>query len=159
MTNRDWIFGSGDYTCDVRVAGVLVRDGKILLQREKGGSDYALPGGHVQLGETTEAALLREYKEEIGADIRCEGMLWSEECFWEWQGKKAHSFTFYYRIALADDTALADCGAFVPHRDNAGVEAGWVPVSVLQDLIVYPDFLKKEISRLDGPMKHFVTRA
>lgn len=158
MTTPDWMFHSGEYTCDVRVAGVLVRDGKVLLQRDKGGSEYALPGGHVQAGETTEEALIREYREETGADIACRKMLWSEECFWEWQGRKTHNFTFYYLISLKDEAALADTGAFVPHRDNPGVEVGWVPVSDLEHKVVYPDFLPREICCPEGPMKHFITK-
>lgn len=41
-----------------------MRDGKILVQKDKGGSEYALPGGGVQIGETAEAALIREYKKK-----------------------------------------------------------------------------------------------
>ncbi len=45
---RDSLFRGEDYRCDLRVAGVLLKDGKILLQRDKNGAEYALPGGHVQ---------------------------------------------------------------------------------------------------------------
>ena len=41
-----------------------LRDGKILVQKDKGCSEYALPGGSVQIGETAEAALIREYKKK-----------------------------------------------------------------------------------------------
>ena len=159
MTTPDWIFHIGDYVCDVRAAGLLVRDGKVLLQRDKGGSEYALPGGHIRMGETTEEALIREYKEETGADILCERMLWTEECFWERQGRKAHNLTFYYLISLKDINALPDCGAFLPQKDNPEVVVGWMPVADIQNITLYPEFLKSEIGCLDGPVKHFVTRA
>lgn len=48
--NKDWIFTAEEYTCDLRVAAVLVKDNKILVQREKDGNEYALPGGHVKIG-------------------------------------------------------------------------------------------------------------
>ncbi len=66
----DILFKTADYIFDVRTVGVLVRDGKILIQRDQDGNEYALPGGHVKLGETTAEGLVREYKEETGADIR-----------------------------------------------------------------------------------------
>lgn len=62
---QDWIFDTDTCRCDLRSAGVLLQDGKVFLQRSAGGSEYALPGGHVRAGETTEHALLREWQEEM----------------------------------------------------------------------------------------------
>ena len=55
----------------IRVAGILVRDGKILLVRhEKNGKSYWLiPGGGVDFGETAGEALIREYREEVGLEV------------------------------------------------------------------------------------------
>lgn len=44
---KDWLFRDETTVCNVRVAGVLLRDGKLLVQRDKNGAEYALPGGHV----------------------------------------------------------------------------------------------------------------
>lgn len=44
-----------------RTAGVLIKNGKILLQRERNGDEYAVPGGHVKLGERSDDALKREF--------------------------------------------------------------------------------------------------
>lgn len=157
--DQDWIFHAGDYTCDLRVAGVLVKNGKILVQRDADGAEYALPGGHVRLGETLEAALLREYQEETGAAIRCVNMLWSEECFWEWKGRKAHNIAFYYLIELCEGADIPDLGEFVPHKDNSRVVIGWLPVEQLARVTIYPEFIKQEIHHLGEDMKHFVTYA
>jgi 8-oxo-dGTP diphosphatase len=56
----------------IRAAGILVHDGKILLVRhEKNGKSYWLvPGGGVDFGESAEEALVREYKEEVGLDVK-----------------------------------------------------------------------------------------
>ena len=94
MIDKDWLFSSSDYICDLRTVAVLVKDGKILVQREKDGNEYALPGGHVKIGETLEDGLIRETMEEMGVKIECKRMLWSEECFWEWNGKQAHNIEF-----------------------------------------------------------------
>jgi len=55
----------------IRVAGILVRDDKILLVRhEKNGKSYWLiPGGGVDFGETAGEALVREYREEVGLEV------------------------------------------------------------------------------------------
>lgn len=156
---QDWLFRGEGYICDLRVAGVLIRDGKILVQRDRDGSEYALPGGHVRVGETTEAALLREYREETGAEIRVERLLWTEECFWEWNGTQAHNISFYYRIELAEGVDIPDDGNFVPHKDNDAVVIGWMPLAQLSEVTVYPEFIHEAIKNLDAPLQHFVTRA
>lgn len=156
---RDWLFSSDAYICDVRTVGVLVRDGKFLVQREADGDAYALPGGHIKIGETLEDGLIREYMEETGANILCKRLLWSEECFWEWKGKRAHNIAFYYLIALADGSDIPDTGEFVAHKDNCNVVLGWMPVEEIKNITICPGFLKEEIFCLDGPIKHFVTKA
>lgn len=157
--NKEWLFKVDNNVCDLRTVGVLIRDGKILVQRDANGTEFALPGGHVKIGETLEDGLVREYKEETGADIICGKMLWSEECFWQWNGKKAHNIAFYYLIELCNDSDIPDTGEFVSHKDNCNVMLGWMPIEEIQKLTIYPEFLKQEIYHLDEPMKHFVTRA
>ena len=98
--SKDWLFLSDDYICDLRTVAVLVKDNKILVQRDRNGNEYALPGGHIKIGETLEDGLIRETMEEMGVRIECRQMLWSEECFWEWNGKQAHNIAFYYLIDL-----------------------------------------------------------
>ena len=55
----DILFKQDDFVFSYRVGGVLIRDGKILLQRPKG-DDYSIIGGHVAAMETTEETLKRE---------------------------------------------------------------------------------------------------
>ena len=156
---KDWIFRTDEYICDLRTAGVLVRNGKLLVQRERDGSEYALPGGHVKIGETTADGLIREYKEETGADIKVGKLLWTEECFWEWNGRKMHNISFYYQIELGDSNDIPDTECFVPHKDNTGVVLGWMPIEKLANLTLYPDFIKEQIHHLNTAPQHFVTKA
>ncbi|MBK6407188.1 MAG: (deoxy)nucleoside triphosphate pyrophosphohydrolase [Holophagales bacterium] len=55
------------------VAGALVRDGLLLLTRRPEGGPLAgfweLPGGKVEADETPEAALAREWREELGVEV------------------------------------------------------------------------------------------
>lgn len=156
---KDWLFHVGNNICNFRSVGVLVDGGKVLLQRDRDGNEYALPGGHVQIGETSEAALIREYKEETGADIVCRRLLWVEECFWQWGEKSTHTIAFYYWIALAAGSSISDVGEFVSQKDNCSVVLGWMPIAELKNLTVYPAFLPEKITDLNTSTEHLVTYA
>lgn len=156
---KDWLFRTDEYICDLRTVGVLVRCGKLLVQRDRHGSEYALPGGHVRIGETTAEGLVREFREETGADIQVGRLLWTEECFWSWNGTQAHNIAFYYLVELADGQLIPDTGDFVPHRDNEKVVIGWLPIDKLSDVTIYPEFIREQIHHLEDTPRHFVTRA
>jgi 8-oxo-dGTP diphosphatase len=53
------------------VNGLLLADGKVLLARRSSGRKaypglWSFPGGHVEVGENLEEALVREMREELG---------------------------------------------------------------------------------------------
>lgn len=65
---------------DPKVAAgcLILRDGKVLLVRraiEPGYGKWVFPGGHVDRGETPEAAALRETREECGAVATIDGLV------------------------------------------------------------------------------------
>jgi len=130
----------------------------MLVQRDKDGKEYALPGGHIKIVETAEESLIREFREETGADIICQRLLWTEECFWEWNGKKAHNISFYYLVDLCENSDIPDNGEFFPQKDNCNVLLGWLPIEKIGGVTIYPNFIKEEIDRLNETPKHFVRR-
>ena len=63
----------------VVVAGVAVEGGRVLLCRRKRGAlegmKWEFPGGKVEKGETPEAALVRELREELNVETRVTRLL------------------------------------------------------------------------------------
>lgn len=158
MIEKDWLFSSDEYICDLRTVGVLVKNNRVLVQRDKNGSEYALPGGHIKIGETLEAGLVREYKEETGVDIEVKRLLWSEECFWEWNGKLAHcnypcvKQTRRYRGSYSHHILQSNS------KMRCYVPIGWMDIEEIQNVTIYPEFIKTEIHNLNGEIKHFISK-
>ena len=49
--------------------------GRILLQRRKDSGNWSAPGGVMDIGETLEAATVREVREETGLEVELTGLL------------------------------------------------------------------------------------
>ncbi|MEW9552117.1 NUDIX domain-containing protein [Nonomuraea sp. NPDC050783] len=62
----------------VRVTGVVIEDGRVLLldQDTDSGRSWSLPGGKVEPGEPIGDALVREMREETGIDIQVGRLLY-----------------------------------------------------------------------------------
>ncbi len=135
-------------------AGVLIRNGKILVRRERGGEEYALPSGKIKLGETSKQALVREYAEETGVDISCGRLLWIEESLRRDGENNASALNFYYMVELSG-ADIPDTGEFVPQRENERVLYIWLPLENIDKVKIYPEFLSGELSDLAKYPKHF----
>lgn len=59
----------------VDVVILLPGDRVVLVERRNPPPGWAIPGGFVDVGETVEAAAVREAKEETGLDVRLEALL------------------------------------------------------------------------------------
>ena len=73
----DLLFKMEEGVFSYRVAGICVREDRVLLQTTTGEDrSFAFPGGYVAFGETNAQTLMREFKEEIGADISVGELKW-----------------------------------------------------------------------------------
>lgn len=162
MKKEDLLLKTNSGIFSYRIAGLLIRDGKVLIQRALGDTSYSFPGGHVSFGEISEESLIREYKEEMGADISIEKLLWIQENFWKWGKSDCHQLCLYYLIKLCDETQLPLEGTFTfqpqTETENYKLEFSWVELSKLKDLKFYPEFAKEKVLNLSEHIEHFIIR-
>ena len=90
-----------DYKLNVRSAGVIIHNGKILLHRNVNSGHYALIGGRVEIGESSTDTIKREIKEELGKDIKITGYI--IENFFEINGSKYHEIMFVHKIEFTNE--------------------------------------------------------
>ena len=139
-----------------RVSGLAVQPGHVLLHRSELDDFWSLPGGRVEMLETSAEALEREMQEEMGFRVQVKRLLWVVESFFAYQ--KLH-----HELGLC---FLMDLGPDFPHYDvNAtfnGVEEGlelffrWFPVEEVPTLPIYPTFLRRVLLDLPAHPEHVV---
>jgi ADP-ribose pyrophosphatase YjhB (NUDIX family) len=160
MESVDLLFKTEEFVFSYRLAGILVRDGKVLLQRTLNDPGYAFPGGHATFPETNEETLVREFKEEIEADIRVGDLKWVGEIFFPWMGKPCQQICLYYQIGLKDELQIPMEGSFIARESFDGrvfdLEFSWISIDEIDSILLYPPVAKELLHRLDGGVEHFV---
>ena len=83
-----------------RVCGLIERDGKYLFNKSSTSNVYHVPGGHVEIGEPSHKAVLREIKEEIKIDAKIEKLLCvNENIFIDGKKRLNHEIAYYFLLS------------------------------------------------------------
>lgn len=96
----------------IGVGGFIHKDGKILLIKrrfEPNKGRWSLPGGLMEIGEDPEGAARREVREELGIEVRVEGLFQvSNEVIRDDKGKVKYHFVLvdYLMTPLRDEITL-----------------------------------------------------
>ena len=74
---------------------MITQDEKVLILCVDDADYYHLPGGHVELSETSEHAVCREIQEETGLAITLDKLVVVQEQFYQKKNLDNHSVIFY----------------------------------------------------------------
>ncbi len=158
---KDILFKEEDFVFSYRVGGILIRNGRILLQKPKN-DDYAIIGGHVSRMETGAEALKREFWEELHARIAVDRLMAVGEVFFAWGNRPCHQIGLYYLVHLSEAGIPAEGtvrGYDEAGRERTDLEYRWVPLEELKAGIkVYPEELIPYLAARHEGIVHFVSR-
>ena len=123
---------SREYPSHPRVGvGAVILDGRRVLLVKRGGQPsagkWSLPGGLVDLGETTVQAITREVAEECGLSIRIAGLAGIVD-----RVVRDDAGRVRYHYVLVDYLAYPEAGTLVAGSDAA--DAQWVDVDAVERL-------------------------
>lgn len=126
-----------------RVAGVIIKDGKILLMRRvRDGQEYfVFPGGGVEENETIENAVVREIKEEFNLDIKIDKFLFEIEN----RGRQE----FYFLIK--EFFGIPEIGSEEKERMNENNQyyPVWKDLKEIKTLVnLYPEHARQVVEKL-----------
>jgi len=93
---------------EATVGALIVNDrGEVLLVRSyKWGEKYTVPGGHIELGERAEDAIVREVKEETGLDSVAEELLIVQQAIYAKDYHKHEHYIFMDYVCKAISTEV-----------------------------------------------------
>lgn len=142
-----------------RVAGLILHNGHLLVQRSANETYWALPGGRAEIGESSEQTIIREMQEEIDRTVRIERLLFTTELFFSFDDYRAHELGFYYLLTM--DIPLPFHKDDIIHRVVDGpteVEFRWMPATAtaFQTFDIRPAFLGSYMGKLPERVEHLI---
>ena len=133
----------------VGVGGVVLHDGHVLLVRRGKppvAGRWSIPGGMVELGETTAEAVVREIEEECGLRVRLGGLAGVLD-----RVTRDPDGQVRYHWVLVDYVAFPESGTLSAGSDAA--EAQWVHIDDVEKLDTTEgliDMIRRAVALTEG---------
>ena len=128
---------------------VFDENGKVLLGRRQDSNKWGFPGGAVEIGETPEMAVVREFKEETGLDVKVSGLIgiYTDSDMEYPNGDKAHSIGIVYAVEMIGGKLKCD--------DLETVELKYFGFDEMPELFCKQhEEIKRDLQRLQNEAKH-----
>jgi len=136
---------------NLRVGGIAIKDNCIMLNREISQKFWFIPGGRIECGEDSKAAIIREMKEEIKHDIEIVNLECMIENFFKTKDAKYHEIGIYYKI---DVNYLWEGSKYIKDG-NGELEYKWIKLEDVDSLKLYPEIIKDIILKKKSG-NHFI---
>src|SRR2546427_12063325 len=98
----------------------MIHDLSVLAQEAvdgRGDKSYALPGGHLESGESLSECTSREIYEESGLNVEAEKLVYVHENFYNLKGATTHEIGFYFLVDLNSVIPTPDAAGCIPSRE------------------------------------------
>lgn len=142
---------------NARVAGVCLHENHVLLHKAGDADFWALPGGRIEVLETSAAALAREMAEELQVQVAVGPLLWLVEGFFAFAGRRFHELGFYYEMTLpVESPRLGVQHAWHASDGDYPLFFQWHAITSLPHLRLYPAFLRTGLHQLPEATTHLV---
>jgi len=142
-----------------RVAGVVVKDNKLLMVNICNNGFYCLPGGHIHLGEDSLTAIKREINEEVGITCKSVKLISLVENFFTAKDRKMHEVCYFYLIEPNEDINTQDYD--IVENDEGIMKPlhfKWCPLGELETVDFRPKQLVNKLKNKNFELEHFIIK-
>ena len=146
MTQQDFRTKVGNTVFGVRATALIVQNNQLLVTKE--GDYFYTIGGAIQVNESTEEAVVREVREELGVKAQAGQLAFVVENCFEQDGVSYHNIEFHYLVNLREDAPLT------MQEDEKKQPCEWIDLDKLEEFQLVPAFLKTALPEWDGQLKH-----
>ncbi len=142
---------------EIIVRAIIEVDDKVLFQRNVEEDEFALPGGHIEQGETMKQSLIRELEEETGLKIFVGRLVYINENYFEQAGEDVHEIGFYFLASV-----IGDVPGTIESKEGH-IDFWFLDMMDIEKKAVLPSFLRTELPKdvkkgFSGPTKHLVQK-
>ena len=144
-----------------RTCGIIKQENKFLIMRVNKTSYFHIPGGHIEIGEDSKEAIIREIKEEIGCEVEEANLFAIQENFWTRDNKKCHGIEFYYIIKLKQQLQMKNCEKIENDKgEEKLLEFKWLTPKELKNIDLRPANIKDMLVNQDylKGLSHIIKR-
>ena len=146
MQKRDFRTKLNQTVFGVRATALIVKDNRLFVIEDEDGC-YTI-GGAIQVNETTEDAVVREVKEELGVTSTVGPLAFVVENHFEQAGIHYHNIEFHYFVDLLEDAPLT------MQEDAKPLPCRWIALDDLHTVDLKPAFLKTALPDWNGQLQH-----
>ena len=142
-----------------RVAGVVIKDDKLLMVDICNSGFYCLPGGHIHLGEDSYTAVKREINEEIGITCKSTRLISIIENFFKTKNREMHEVCYFFVIEPNEDIPTEDYE--IVENDQGELKLlqfKWCPLSELDKVDFRPKNMVNKLKHQNFNFEHFIIK-
>lgn len=137
-----------------RVGAIIIKDNKILMAKNATANYYYSVGGRVAFDETSQQAVVRECKEELGITLEVDKLLFIHENFFT-EKFHYHEISLYFLMKQSDK--LDNITTRSKSLDsNVEEQFDWLDIDKLKNIHLFPAFFKTELKNLPNEVKHII---
>ena len=141
-----------DYKLNVRAAGVIIHNNKVLAHKNINSDHYALIGGRVAIGDDSEKTVKREIQEEVGKNVEITGYVATIENFFEMKDAKYHEILFIHRAEFKneEDKKIEYTLKNIEGKDYLQYE--WLDLGKIEEYPLLPEAVKEVLKENKFPV-------
>ena len=141
-----------DYKLNIRSAGVIIHNNKILTHKNVNKNHYSLPGGRVEIGENSEETIKRELHEELEKNTVITGDIATIENFFEMDNKKYHEIYFVHKVEFVNDEDQIIDYTLHNKEGKEYLQYEWLDLNKIDEYNILPKCIKSILKSKQFPM-------